>query len=344
MNHPISKITRRAFTLVELLIVIAIMLVLVGVAIPTLRLLTKGDTVREAAREINVFVDSARSDAISKGFGGIWIKREDDFNKSIRVFKVKAAQRYTGDFDDVTAYVSSPSGGLFSVYLVASENSLVALPNGIQANDRIQFNNRGPWYTIDSVPPNPPNPPATVDHPVRVDGMGNPIPSYLITVRTDGYPVPFTGETGFRIDRFPVISNRDYVQLPKGSYINLAESGFAAHFDSGVGAYVGGNEFASASQAGILISFRADGSIDRVVADGVSYVPTSSVFLFVNAESEDLTSDPMFDLDNQWISISRADGVVSTANAESVDRAANRVTQRIESRRGIRLGQTKNAN
>ncbi|MEC9091284.1 MAG: prepilin-type N-terminal cleavage/methylation domain-containing protein [Planctomycetota bacterium] len=334
-----SPSNSRGFTLVELMIVIAIMLVMVGVAIPTIRLLTKGDKVREATREINLFIESARADAVNRGFGGIWIVRsENNFNKSTRIFKVKRSQRYSGDFENVKAFiVPSLDGSLLNVYLVESENVLCRLPGGIQKNDRIQFNERGPWFTIVG------DPALEVGHPVRKDPQGEPVPSCCLQVHTNGYRSPLKGETSFCVDRFPVISSRDSVQLPKGTFINLAHSGFAAEMD-GSGVYAGGDDFLSADQSGILISFREDGSLDRVVEEGLPTYPASSVYLFVNAESEDLQSDPLDDLDNQWISILRTTGMSSTADAETPGNSTNAADRRVNSRRGIRLGQTKNAN
>ena len=52
---------RFGITLVELLIVIGIMLVIVGIAIPAIRTLTEGDTIREASRQLNLFIEAERA-------------------------------------------------------------------------------------------------------------------------------------------------------------------------------------------------------------------------------------------------------------------------------------------
>ena len=149
MKNHLTKITSsmfsrvaRGFTLVELLIVITIMLVMVGVAIPTIRLLVKGDKVREAAREVNLFIESARAEAIINGHAGVWLERDKDLNKVTRIFKVKRPAKYGGDFKDIVCYVRpidvspEPATGpafdttQFEVYFKEDENSLLRVTAG----------------------------------------------------------------------------------------------------------------------------------------------------------------------------------------------------------------------
>ena len=55
---------RGGVTLLELLIVITVLMMLVGVALPTMRPALEGRQIREAARSVNIYFSSARSDAM----------------------------------------------------------------------------------------------------------------------------------------------------------------------------------------------------------------------------------------------------------------------------------------
>ena len=75
---------RRAMTLVELLVVVAIMLMLAAVAIPAMRPSMEGRKTREAARAINVYLSSARNRAIESGRPvGVQIERDIASNLSL---------------------------------------------------------------------------------------------------------------------------------------------------------------------------------------------------------------------------------------------------------------------
>ncbi|MEE2640782.1 MAG: type II secretion system protein [Planctomycetota bacterium] len=266
------SIRKTGFTLVELLVVIAIMLILVGVAIPTIRLLTKGDKVREAARGVNVFIESAQKEAMVEGFAGIWLERDQGGNKVTRIFKIRRPPKYSGDFADATCYVQPVpdtsdddndgnttefSTTRFNAYFLQNENSLFGptasgkIP--IQVNDRIQLGGSGPWYQILDLP-------TAVAHPVS-NSPAYRVPVSLNTLTYDSsnnysgvsfnnYLVPLEGEVSFQVERAPKISTRDELELPKGTFIDLQHSGFAvdpnanqsALFD---GESLGGNEFSN---------------------------------------------------------------------------------------------------
>lgn len=374
---------RAGLTLVELLIVIAIMLVLVGIAIPSIRMLTRGDSVREAAREVNLFIESARSDAIANGFAGVWLERGKRGNKVTRIYKVKRPPKYRGDFANVKCYVRPITLGTgnfdltqFYVYFVQSENTLLQpTADGtypIKINDRIQIGGAGPWYQIISIP--------TPDsHPSRTDGSGNPLPAMRLTVALNTglfdhsvvrgttspnqYLVPLEGEFTFMIERAPMISSREYLQLPKGTYVDLTHSGFAV--DPSVdqtslipGSSFGGDEFANnpaqiEKVQPVLILFREDGSVDRVdyqvyptaaanpaLFAPISQFPRSNIFLLVVSEPENL--DPAYnaltDLENLWVMISRTNGTVQTDFVMSSTGAATPGEARALARRAVRDG------
>lgn len=394
-NHCSKPAMRNGFTLVELLVVIGIMLVLVAIALPSIRFLTKGNTVREAARVVNTFIASAQADAATNEFGGVWIERGNDPNKATRIYKIRRPQRYSGDFEDTTAWIEhgnvSESSGVpcgtnntdqILVFFFADENSLFEPDQndvrGINVNDRIQFDSKGPWYIIreicgdvdgddtDGIP--------TIQHPN--DNSRNAYLCEVIlstndlstdqNVGRDAYNFLVRPEeerpVSYRIERTPMISTRDYVQLPKGTYINLADSGFVIN-DRGLpndsDLRGSGAEFRSPAGVNkalpIIITFRKDGSVDRIdyeLNTGAGYTnksqfPPSSMYFHIANEREDLdrSFSPLQDLDSLWVSVSRSGGVVATSDATGLGAAApNSIVARENSRRIARDGQNLNAN
>ena len=391
-----NRMRRRfiAFTLIELLVVIGIMLVLVAVALPSIRMLTKGNTVREAARVVNTFIESARGDAATNEFGGIWIERSArDPNKATRIYKIRRPQRYSGDLEGTRAWIEhgnvSEASGVpcgtngtdqILVFFYADENLLFEPDDngvrGINVNDRIQFDSKGPWYIIrdvcgdvngddsDGIP--------TVQHP-----QDNSRNAYLceVLLSTNDFSTDFNAgrdvnnllvtperdkPVGYRIERTPMKSTRDYVELPKSTYLNLVDSGFAIDdrtiLDDRRG---GGAEFSSTDSSNpkslpLIITFRNDGAVDRVdyeLNTGGGYTnksqfPPSSIFLHIANEREDLNNNisPLEDLDSLWVTISRTGGIVATSDTMPLNGAANVVDARANARRGARDGQNLTGN
>ena len=374
---------RRGFTLVELLVVIGIMLVLVAIALPSIRFLTKGNTVREAARVVNTFIASAQADAATNEFGGVWIERGNDPNKATRIYKIRRPQRYSGDFEGTkvqivhgTDFGTCVAAGNFTMNAVfnADQNTLFYRDSndvrGINVNDRIQFDNKGVWFVIQEiceVLPDPidPSDPDRIEFFVCEIALSGSDLSRDSMNQFDGYNAyakpPLEEEVSFRIERTPMISTRDYVQLPKGTYINLADSGFVID-DFGLpndsDLRGSGAEFRSPvgvnKSTPIILTFRKDGSVDRVdyqLNTGTAYTnksqfPPSSMYFHIANEREDLdrSVSPLEDLDSLWVSVSRSGGLVATSDSAGLGTAVNAVDTRASSRRIARDGQNINAN
>lgn len=99
---------RRAVTLIELLIVIAIIVSLMAVAVPVVRLATDGNKVATLAEEVRSFVSSVQSDAKLEGRGFLIFERNhNNPNLCYRIFRGKPRPDYRGE--DFTSY-AVPAG------------------------------------------------------------------------------------------------------------------------------------------------------------------------------------------------------------------------------------------
>jgi prepilin-type N-terminal cleavage/methylation domain-containing protein len=90
---------RRAFTLVELLVVIILLLVLVGVTIPLALRVTQGDRVRSAADTVQIALATARDRASARGLPiGIRLVPDDQDRSLVRsVVYIRQGQPISGD-------------------------------------------------------------------------------------------------------------------------------------------------------------------------------------------------------------------------------------------------------
>ena len=339
---------RAGITLIELLIVIAIMLVIVGIAIPSIRTLTEGDAIREASRQLNLFIESERASAVENGFGGIWMERnEKDPNKVTRIYRVKKQDVYTGDFADSVAVVTPPSGNTFNANFSGGQNILFDPKygdSGININDLIQFGGSGPWYPIVAINPAGGNYQVTcrLDYG-KFTGTGG---------AQDGFSTvaaPPAGSLTYAVQRSPSRSIASAFELPKGTFIDLSNSGFSVRTNAGN--YSGGQDFLwpglPAGHGPIVIMFRNDGSLDRVYDGiGASVFPPSSIFMLVAEDPQnlDLNHNYLDNLHNIWVSISRAKGVVVSSQIAASPTGTNQSHRILLSRDLVKRGHDLSSN
>jgi prepilin-type N-terminal cleavage/methylation domain-containing protein len=172
-NTRSDRSFRNGMTLIELMVVVAITVILLGSAIPLLRPALREGAIREASRQMNVYLSGAKARALEIGRPvGVSIQRtQNGSNLAFEVFMVESPPPYTGDIafsgvpgqqPDATIRRRSVSGTVEYVVLFEFNTStgvapfpppysasLVADPRAlINDNERflIKFNYRGPYY------------------------------------------------------------------------------------------------------------------------------------------------------------------------------------------------------
>lgn len=282
----LSGAERRAFTLVELLVAVAIALLLVAVAIPALKLNLRGQSIREAARQINSFIDEARSQAAGTGRPfGIVIERDGNGSfgnprRAFRLYHCEVPTPYTGDLLPAPeavdprlragsrAYITpndSTINGVVETAILTFTNLRMVMPG-----DEISFDGSATRYRIHNVTniiPPVATPSATRVRIIFDSGTAPP--------PTTGAEIPppetgtFTGamSTGhsFQIFRQPVTISSSVLELPRSAAIDLDWSGFGSN----------GVQFRDFNQGGnvsryalnpIVILFEPSGAVRSVQA------------------------------------------------------------------------------
>ena len=273
----------RAFTLMEMLIVISILMILAAAAANVMRSTMDGRRVREAARAVNVYLSSARNRAMETGRPcGVILRRFNGTPAVMNLDQCEVPACYCGDLESSTAKVSS-SGATVTAILDA------APPAGVvNSGDLIQFNYQGPLYTIAA-------PGATI----------------TASLTSQDQAIPWTGQSvPYRIFRSPgkVAAGplqAQPLQLPAASIVDLNASS------------VDGGPFFSTSATDVKITFLPNGSVDRVYINDIPFPVTQTIFLLIG-KNEKLGSNEQ-DMTNFWVAINPQTGLVTTDMVASGD-------------------------
>jgi len=147
-------------TLIELLVVLAIIMLLAAATIPRLRPEIDRSRIREAARSLQLYLSSARNQAISTGKScGVMIERlAAEPGCSMSLTQVETPSPYCGDFSGSVVRVAphhftdlppdSPFGMLYPTFAVCDLTFDVPPSVPIYPGDLIQVGYQGPWYTV----------------------------------------------------------------------------------------------------------------------------------------------------------------------------------------------------
>ncbi|MEN9667053.1 MAG: hypothetical protein RLZZ326_3416 [Planctomycetota bacterium] len=211
-------IRRAGMTLVELLVVVAIIGLLAVTVLPNVATTTENRRSREAARVTSSFFAKAQSRAIGRPeWAGVTIlppPTNPTALFAIDLFQANVPQVYRGESYASTATINSNDTG-FSRGLTYSDVTIPA-PRNVQSGDLIRFDGRGPWYEL-----------GAAGTKVQFRGTtGIQSAAEMVTQTERNTPWPTTGAPHpFEILRQPV-RNGSAFTIPDGRCVDLAWSGF----------------------------------------------------------------------------------------------------------------------
>jgi len=291
---PYAGALSRGVTLIEMLVVVAILMLLLGVALPSMQGSMDQRRNREAARAVNVYFSSARSVAMQTGRPcGVAIHRMDNERGcSMLLEQVEVPPPYAGESIDTRAQLmcSNIQGGVATVQAVLSGGGIN--PDLVHEGDRVRFNYQGPLYTISGQP-------GANSMTLVTDIRNGQMLPWPTVADVPSEPVPF------EIYRRPTKSFADPLELPAGAVIDLEASGTADH---SIGA--GNGE-------PVYILFSPNGSVDRAYHDGHLHSATRPIFLLIGKREKvpAVAGEENYrDLTSLWVTLNPRTGLVTTSN------------------------------
>lgn len=298
----VNRFRHRGLTLVELLVVLMIIVIMMGVALPLMRTSVDENRVREGARQIQAFIAVAKAMAADTGRDcGIWIERSaNDPNAAFEIYLAERPRPYAGEIMNAKATLidsSVPPDGIADTALFepGQVSSMTSVRPLVSVGDLIRFDFKGPYYQISAAP--------SVRQVQLASGSGTapmiqvPLvrldlthPSPLPLTHPATYPVPRASSVPFQIIRAPQKSNARILQLTNGIAVDLQHSGIGygryTQFDL-IRNKVTATPVAGSTITPVIIMFKPSGSVSEVFywdcSDELSNASAPQVFRSVNA-------------------------------------------------------------
>ncbi|MBU4270939.1 MAG: prepilin-type N-terminal cleavage/methylation domain-containing protein [Planctomycetes bacterium] len=308
--------SRPAFTLIELLTVISIMLILVTLTATMMRPDVEGRRVREAARSINVYLASARNRAMETGRPcGVIFRNFGAPGFAMNADQCEVPPSYCGETEFSTATVSVAANNSYIAARLYSDygSTLEPLPIGmVRPGDLIQFNCQGPVYQIHGISTDPPpnNPQNTV-----VNGFVTGSTIFASVADVGQNPLvpwpesPFWSSTvPYRIFRAPIKGFAQPLQLPAATVVDLSASGVDTTF---------------VNAADFTVLFSPNGAVECVYHGAIRYNLTGTIYLLVGSRervengytpdnpNEDTLTNYQYQ-NNRWVTINPQTGAVQS--------------------------------
>ena len=309
---------RRGYTMAELMIVVIIMLMLVAAALPIAKKVMDDSHVREASRQLQAYMQMAKSRAVQAGRPcGVYLQCDlplgiDGSRDTVAPFpwpvrhvtEMRLAEvpaPYSGSYLDSVATVSG--AGFFNP---TDQNEFTVLQSLMTVGEtfQVRFDYKGEWYSF------------------RYDQTATT--SSMFPFVGPNLSNPPTGRTTpYQIRRSPRIVGNP-LAMPTGTCIDLSYSsdGPAAH----------GYKFPTNFQPpliGMMIMFTPAGGVDAIYFDSpttkaVPAAPTNTLFFLVgrvdkavsdptSASFADIRDSNLADPTSLWLTVGRGNGQVTTS-------------------------------
>jgi prepilin-type N-terminal cleavage/methylation domain-containing protein len=309
----------RGFTLIELLVVIGIMLALGAVMIPAMRPAMESRRIREAARQVNVYLGTARNRAIETGrpAGVIFVRDPNLPQACVTLQQAEVPPPYAGDWEQsriISVQGSNPNEVVVAFPGMESPFDVPGNPNHLVHNgDRLQLNYQGPTWTILNIT----GPQAG---PWQLTCSSTQTTQLPLCPIVGGQPSPLP----FQFFRQPVASSTPAVTLPAQMAVDLVFSGSHTH-PFGVGP-----PFVFDHSSPVVIMFSPNGSLDSFYLGGVRSHALEPIHLLIGRRDRvTLDLGPPYtppaedgrrnwqDTNNLWVTAFPQAGLVTTAQVRA---------------------------
>jgi len=294
---------RRGMSLVELLVVVAILGLLAVTVLPTIASTTESRRTREAARVTSSFIASAQTRALGRrDWSGFRVVRMGSGNVALDLTLVDVPPPYRGDVVPTEVQFPQPMAGMTTVTgTIASGSISAAVAGATPAGTPVRFGGRDPWYSVTRVTS------SLIEFAPRTtvgqDATNTPWP-------------PASQPLAFEIATTPVPYGLA-VTLGEGRVIDITWSGYVA---PGTGSYM---PFAAGD---VTVLYDGTGRPRRVVHVGGTTDTPGAVFFLVGradraGQPNPATFQPTDDTtgcnwqysDSVWVMINPATGTVHQA-------------------------------
>jgi prepilin-type N-terminal cleavage/methylation domain-containing protein len=292
---------RRAFSLTELLVTIAIALTLLAVALPMVKFSLEEGRVREASRQINAFLAKAKAQSALTGrpHGVIFRRYASDGNRCTELSLAEIPAPFGGATTESRVRATGGATGPWTVTFVteprgdADSTSTGILNTMLKTGDRfaIRIDYKGPLYSG-----------TVTGSGYQLDANQSPAP-----------PVPVYNGHPYQLYRQPQAIHNQQLELPQSTYIALNQSGYGSSISQ---SSTTGRDFQSTAgdMEPVIMMFGPSGNVSSVHTRGSHIeVPTATAhFLVVRFRNDKNPPPPIEDQTNLWVSVGASAGTITT--------------------------------
>jgi len=303
-------------TLVELMVVVAIIGILSVVVLPLLANSSDSRKTREAARSLVSYVARSQTRVLGRSeWGGFWMVPVSGANYALDLFSADMPEVFHGD--TLPALVSGSINSSNNTFVLSSGSfggATVSILNGaLTTGDLVRFDGSGPWYALlDSV--------TVCLRDGRTYG-----PTTIENTSQTTYNTPWpsvSGKHSYELMRLPIRSGSP-LTFADGRCVDMAWSGYGSQADYTSNLFTNSSVFGGGNAVAVV--FDGTGRLRQLCGNGKRITPTGAVFLLVGradrAGNAYATLDPKDDSvganwqygDCYWIGIDPLTGVATIA-------------------------------